>query len=333
MIDYLNNRWDNWVYIWIMRIIVFILLFLGNIKIEMLALTVILMLITDIVFTSYKYYKYKNEMEEKKNILNSLDKTYYVHELLSRPKNEEAAIYYDIMKLANRDMIGEIAKVRNEHNDFRELIEEWIHEMKTPITSINLSVGEGENIELIEEVKRLNDILELCLTAIRIGDLQRDYHLDTINTADLVHGIIMEEKQMIRSKDIHFKVKVSLNSKYKSDFKWSRFIIYQIIINAIKYSDYGGVVEITEFRNEYSYAIAIKNYGKGIPKSELPRIFEKGFTGSKIERKSASGLGLYLVKQTADKMNISIKVDSIENEYTEFMVVFPQESQPFNSVS
>ena len=98
MIDYLNNRWDNWVYIWIMRIIVFILLFLGNIKIEMLALTVILMIITDIVFTSYKYYKYKNEMEEKKNILNSLDKTYYVHELLSRPKNEEAAIYYDIMK-------------------------------------------------------------------------------------------------------------------------------------------------------------------------------------------------------------------------------------------
>lgn len=332
--SFLEDKWGTVFYIWIVRIVVSIFLLLAGTKLVAVFLMTILYLLCDFLYFIVKYKNYVAEKKKADKIIENLDRHYYIHELIKRPKNGENAIYYDLMKLSNQDMVREIREKSNKLQEFRELIEEYIHEMKTPLTSIELISESFQNkTDLKIEVSRLEDILALCLTVIRMESLEKDYHLDNINISNLIHEIILEEKQQVRQKNIVLNISISPNSIVKSDEKWVAFILKQIIVNAIKYVEIDGKIEIFEEVKNFNYLLHIRDNGIGIPESDLPRVFERGFTGSKVQRQSASGLGLYLSKTCADKMNIKIDIESEYKKYTQVTLAFPQEREPFQIVS
>ncbi|RVU54377.1 sensor histidine kinase [Anaerosphaera multitolerans] len=331
---YFENNWEIIFYLWITRVLVSVLMVLSGAKLEMFLLTIILYFVFDFIYFGLKFLSFKKEREQLKNLVSNIEHHYYIHELVKRPKSEEGAMYFDLMKLSSQDMVREIRYNNEKLKESREFIEEWIHEMKTPITSLKIM---GESVAdkkgFYEELKRLEDILNLSLNYIRLDTLEKDYHVESVNIFDSIHEIIIAEKQWIREKGITLEINVNSKTFIKTDGKWLSFILNQIIINSIKYSKNGGSIKIDEEIEDFNYILYIEDRGVGIPKSDLPRIFEKGFTGSGVQRKSASGLGLYLAKRCADKMNVKIDVQSKESEYTSFRLSFPVAIEPFNTVS
>ena len=110
-----------------------------------------------------------------------------------------------------------------------------------------------------------------------------------------------------------------------TDEKWLSFILSQIIQNALKYFDKPKkVLSIYSEENNTSVSLVIRDNGCGISASDLPRIFEKGFTGSDRTKGSSTGMGLYLAKTLCDRLGLGLAVESREGEFTKVTVIFPK---------
>ena len=111
-----------------------------------------------------------------------------------------------------------------------------------------------------------------------------------------------------------------VNIKCYTDEKWLEFILNQIITNSIKYrNDNNAVVKITGIQNKENIILKIKDNGIGIKKSEIDRIFDKGF--------KSTGIGLYLCKRLCEGIGMEIDANSKENEYTEIVIIIPREKK------
>lgn len=278
----------------------------------------VLYLITD-------YLQYKKEYKRINNLLEELDKRYLIVEILESPKNLQGQLYFYILKRACHDMVTEISKIKGEYLDYKEYLEEWIHEMKTPLTTISLIQPSdlNYNMRLKGELSKLSNLLETSLYYIRSNSLEKDYYIKEFNLSDIIHNAILQEKEQLQSKDIEIKVNLS-NEKVYSDEKWIGFIFHQILLNSIKYVDVGGKINIYDEINRDGLTLIIKDNGCGISASDVSRVFEKGFTGKNRRKDKASGIGLYLCKKSADKMNLGLSVESKEGEYTKVKLFFPK---------
>ena len=206
----------------------------------------------------------------------------------------------------NIDHLTERQKERQESLDYYTL---WVHQIKTPIAVMRMILqGEDteEHRELLAELFRIEQYADMVLSYIRLGSSQTDfvfqeYDLDTI----IKQAIHKYAPMFIRCKIglIYEPVRMSV----LTDEKWLLFILEQLLSNAVKYTEEGTVTIAVSPEQ----VLSVTDTGMGIAPEDLPRIFEKGFTGYHgREDKRATGLGLYLCKQTADKLGISISVRS-----------------------
>lgn len=293
---------------------------------NILYLLSLIILIVGIIFLSIGFIRYHLKYKKLRDIVEGLDRRYLITEILDRPANSEAAFYYDLLKSANRDMVTELAENRAEYLDYREFIEEWIHEMKTPLTTI--SMLNTDDVEYQKKLKRqfikLSDLLDMSLYYIRSNTLEKDYQVQKINLAGLVHQTILKEKDRLLVKNIVLNVDCDEDTFVYADEKWIAFILHQIMLNAIQYVDSLGGISISECEDVDTVRLMIRDNGCGISAADLPRVFEKGFTGRNKKRDKASGIGLYLCKKSADKMGIGLDIKSREGEYTEVTICFPK---------
>ncbi len=110
-----------------------------------------------------------------------------------------------------------------------------------------------------------------------------------------------------------------------TDEKWLSFMISQVLNNAIKYLDKDKkAIEIYSEVHDNQVVLVVLDNGCGIRASDMPRIFDKGFTGSNRKREYATGIGLYLVKKLSEKLDIAVSIDSKYQEYTKVSFVFPK---------
>lgn len=293
---------------------------------NILYLLSLVILVVGIIFLSIGFVSYHLKYKKLRAIVEGLDKRYLITEIIDRPANSEAAFYYDLLKSANQDMVTELAANRTEYLDYREFIEEWIHDMKTPLTTI--AMLNTEDVKYQDKLKRqfakLSDLLDMSLYYIRSNTLEKDYQVQRINLAGLVHQTILKEKDRLLTKTIVLHVDCDQDTFVYADEKWVAFILHQIMLNAIQYVDSRGEISIFECEDVENIRLMIRDNGCGISAADLPRVFEKGFTGRNKKRDKASGIGLYLCKKSADKMRIGLDIESKEGKYTEVIICFPK---------
>ena len=142
----------------------------------------------------------------------------------------------------------------------------------------------------------------------------------------------MVNNMLIKNKDalLENKINIALHDlqyTVNTDNKWLVFILSQIVQNSIKYSKgENRNIEIFGEENKEKVSLHIKDNGIGIKSGELPRVFDKGFTGTngRINGKKSTGIGLYLSKKLCDKLGLSIEITSSENVGTELIITFPK---------
>ncbi len=199
----------------------------------------------------------------------------------------------------------------------------WIHQIKTPITAGKLicdSDIENENIKNIKkELIYIEDYTNMALSYLKMANHNTDMDISLVNLDDIIRPLIKKYAILFISNNIKLEYK-KLNVRVITDSKWCMVVIEQLLSNAIKYTK-NGTVSIT-FNEKENY-LEIKDNGIGIKESDLPKIFDKGYSGfNGRQNQKSTGIGLFLVKQILDKLGQKVKLESKLDEGTSVKVYF-----------
>ncbi|MFT4445638.1 sensor histidine kinase [Parvimonas sp. G1967] len=199
----------------------------------------------------------------------------------------------------------------------------WIHQIKTPITAGKLicdSDIENENVKNIKkELIYIEDYTNMALSYLKMSKHNTDMDISLVNLDDIIRPLIKKYAILFISNNIKLEYK-KLNVKVITDSKWCMVVIEQLLSNAIKYTK-NGIVSIS-FNEKENY-LEIKDNGIGIKDSDLPKIFDKGYSGfNGRQNQKSTGIGLFLVKQILDKLGQKVKLESKLGEGTSVKVYF-----------
>lgn len=259
------------------------------------------------------YFSRKKYLDKLLDMTEKLDERYLLPEIMQEPERADEQVFYQIMKMAEKSMLERIGEVQRERKEYKEYIEQWIHEVKTPITAIKLICENNRcsfTRELMAELENINRFTEQALYYARSEHTEKDYSVREINLSDVVHGAIADNKYLLRQNNVAVTVEDVEYSIY-SDDKWLRFILDQLISNAVKYRADQPVLHFFTVKENDRIILSVEDNGIGIPQSDLPRIFEKGFTGQNGRTiHSSTGIGLYLCRRLCDKLGIGISASS-----------------------
>lgn len=259
------------------------------------------------------YWKRSRQMRQLLDMAGQLSERYLISEVMELPEQAEDQVYYRLLKMAGKSMLEQIGEVQRERQEYKEYIEQWIHEVKTPITAIKLICENNRcsfTRELMAELENINRFTEQALYYARSEHTEKDYSVREISLSDVVHGAIADNKYLLRQNNVAVTVEDVEYSIY-SDDKWLRFILDQLISNAVKYRTDQPVLHFFAVKKTDSIILSVLDNGIGIPQGDLPRIFEKGFTGQNGRTiHSSTGIGLYLCRRLCDKLGIGISASS-----------------------
>lgn len=259
------------------------------------------------------YFSRKKYLDKLLDMTEQLEERYLLPEIMQEPERADEQVFYQIMKMAEKSMLERIGEVQRERKEYKEYIEQWIHEVKTPITAIKLICENNRcsfTRELMAELENINRFTEQALYYARSEHTEKDYSVREINLSDVVHGAIADNKYLLRQNNVAVTVEDMEYSIY-SDDKWLRFILDQLISNAVKYRADQPVLHFFAVKENDRIILSVEDNGIGIPQSDLPRIFEKGFTGQNGRTiHSSTGIGLYLCRRLCDKLGIGISASS-----------------------
>lgn len=227
---------------------------------------------------------------------------------------------------AKKELISQNRISRKEMLDYYGM---WVHQIKTPIAAMDILLQNTEQVlyqldeeaitndllEIIREAMPVSDMkmelfkieqyVEMALTYLRVEDMSSDLSFKKYDLDSIIRQAIKKHSRMFISKKIKMNFQPT-ESKIVTDEKWFVFVLEQLISNALKYTREGAVSIYMEGKS-----LVIEDTGIGIPAEDLPRIFEKGFTGyNGRENKKSTGIGLYLCKNIMDKLQWNINVTS-----------------------
>ena len=309
--------------IFFLALVVFLLFFYGVDIIFILLLTGFFLAVQG-VFQWCLYQKKKTASQHMMNLVDELEESYYIAEIIPKPKEMQNEAYYYALKKACKAMNDEIGKITKEKQEYQEYIESFAHEIKIPIGALALTFDNAKNYTLKKETDKIFQLVEQMLYYARSEDTENDYFVKPLNLEEVMHNVILKFRHSFMEKTAIVDMQ-DINHVIYTDEKWLTFILSQIIQNAIKYFDkQENRLTITSQDNETQILLMIEDNGCGIKSSDLPRVFEKGFTGSDRKKTNATGMGLYLSKKLCDRLGLEIKIASIENEYTRVTLVFPK---------
>ena len=308
---------------------IIILLMLIAFKIDyslIIAITIVLFLMILIIILE-GYFRKRSFYNTLINNTNKLDKKYLVLETLYKPDFYEGKIAYDVLYDINKSMTENVKKHNDQLTDFKEYIEMWIHEIKVPIASLVLQIHNNKDKkskDILKKINKIDELTEQILYYVRTESIEKDYLIKDANLNKIVGEVALKNKDYLLENKINF-VCDNLNYDVLTDSKWLVFILNQIVNNSIKYKKEKGdaILKIYAENNKKSGKLIIEDNGIGIIESDLPRVFDKSFTGynGRIRHKS-TGMGLFIAKSLCDRLGHKIEIESKQNEYTKVIITF-----------
>lgn len=270
--------------------------------------------------------------------LDALDESYLATELTERPAFLEGQLFYDALERESRAMRDRIAAARRRSREYREYVETWVHEIKTPIAAARLVARNNPSPatdSMDAELDAIEGYVEQALYYSRGTSLERDFQIRQVVLADVVRDALRHKARTLIGARVAPELG-ALDFTVRADPKWLAFVIGQVLVNAAKYQgekDGEGRVRIWAERQEtgldaWETRLAIADDGIGIPASDVGRVFDKGFTGENGRRFARStGMGLYLVRELCEKMGVSAWLESEEGTGTTVYLSFPDSAR------
>ena len=293
----------------------------------------ILILIIGII-DSAAYRRRHQALERLKSIVTALD----IDQELPAPLDQIEQDYQELIQIINQSRSGIINEADRIHHDLVDYYTIWVHQIKTPIAAMRLllqSEPTETRAELLDQLFRIEQYVEMVLQYLRMESMNADLLISRNDLDEIVRSAIRKYSQTF----IHKKIKLDyqeLHCEVLTDAKWLTFVIEQLLSNALKYTPAGGTITIymephapgvtpappdalatsaatpeTLATPAATATLVIADTGIGIEPEDIPRVFERGFTGynGRLDRK-ASGIGLSLCRRILDQLSHTITLES-----------------------
>lgn len=233
--------------------------------------------------------------------------------------------YRELAQMCREELKNKIAALDRVHNETIEYYTMWVHQIKTPLAALSLILGDGGDPRAREELFKIERYAEMALRFPRTGSLKSDLVLSRQD----IDALIRESVKKYSVLFIGARVTLVLENTgvfAVTDGKWFCFMLEQFISNAVKYTRAGGTIKISAGNRPRS--IVILDSGIGIRQEDVPRVFERGYTGinGRVDKR-ASGIGLYTAKTVADALGAYVSLTSEEGKGTRVEIVLPKDGE------
>lgn len=264
--------------------------------------------------------------------IEALDRTRYIGNLVDEPSFSEGRLALDAMLALTQLNKDELGELRTQNHDRAQYTELWVHEVKTPLAAAKLVLDRmhGPDVAKLKiELERIEGLVEQALFAARSDTLVNDYLIREVRLADAVGEACKSNMCYLASCGVTLNMQVDPQVTVMADRTWLAFILNQLITNAAKYDASTITFTTYEEGNEGPHActvLELRDDGCGIPAADVPRVFDRGFTGE-VGRAhgSATGMGLFLVARMCAQMGLDVLLASEESIGTRVQIKFPHD--------
>lgn len=289
-------------------------------------LLLIVWLLTVSAILAWNFWKEKTYLEELEEIMDELDQRYLFAECVPRPRHLYERKLFALMRRSGKSMIESVSDAQTAGREYREYVEQWVHEIKTPITAAKL-ICQNENSEtrrkLSRELAQIDAHVERALFYARVESTEKDFIIRKTSLSGLCDRAIQNHRTLLIQNGVRVETE-GLNETIYTDSKWAAFMLGQLLQNSARYHGNEPVVTLSAKRLGNRVQLTVQDNGIGIPAHELPRIFDRGFTGSNGRlRGGSTGMGLYLCRRLADTLKIDLRCVSWEGTGTSVILTFP----------
>ncbi|MEK5030545.1 sensor histidine kinase [Paenibacillus sp. FSL R7-0302] len=225
----------------------------------------------------------------------------------------------------------QLTAVKLQQEQHLTFIDQWVHQMKTPLSVIELTVqnmDEPEFASIREELERMRSGLHTVLYMARLRAFEKDFHIKPVSLPKLVNEVVHDHRRLFIRSHIFPEVQASTpDITAQTDEKWLFFMLSQIMNNAIKYSaadntENGRKITVSCYLRGMDAVIEVKDRGIGIQASDLKRVFDPFFTGDNGRGlRESTGMGLYLTKESADRLGHRLELESAAGEGTVVRII------------
>ena len=295
------------IFLFIVFALVFGIVFsLYDLEIEAIYYSVMLCSFIGLIYICINFINYYKKHVQLYKLQNEISIS---SENLPSPKTLMEEDYTNLILNLNKEYKTYISKSDIAKSDMIDYYTMWVHQIKTPISAMKLLIQTSESeisSDLSSELFKIEQYVEMVLSYIRLGSNENDFVIKEYDLDNIVRQAIRKYAPLFIRKKINLDFQPT-NYKVLTDEKWLVFVIEQLLSNAIKYTN-KGKISIYSLENK---KLVIEDTGIGISKEDIPRIFDKGFTGYNGRTdKKATGLGLYLCKNILDKLSHKISIES-----------------------
>ncbi|MGT2933596.1 sensor histidine kinase [Streptococcus catagoni] len=282
----------------------------------------LLVFISLIVYLLSRFYKlfriYSLSFEEQKTLEEFL---------LDSPRNSFEETHNALVSKMLELYYREKNQQKKEKRVQKVLIYRFVHQLKTPVSVLKLLSEKNETVGDFEiankQVETIQYHLNQLLEVYRLDDLKNDFMVESVNLSLICKDVINQLKDYFIAKSVFPKLEIDPSVRVYSDAKWLKLIIFQLVTNAIKYSNPNQQLNFTLKYSEKSTILAIKDQGDGIPKEELSKVFDLFYIGENGRNNGdSSGLGLYIVKTLTQYLGHGISLSSEVGKGTEVTIRF-----------
>ena len=320
-----------------------IIFFLYQLPIEPMVYVTVFWLITGICACLNGFYRYRKKVEQLELIAAAPDINL---SQMDSPVGQDERFQQEIMQQLNQMRIDVENASQKASEDMTDYYTMWAHQIKTPIFALRLLLQESpeENKEKLSELFKIEQYVEMVLGYLRTEDMSSDLKLSRCSLDRIIRDQIHKYAGIFVSKKLTLTYE-SISQDVLTDEKWLGFVIGQILSNALKYTRTGGIriylekklsldtddVSISigndDCNKVENFTLVIEDTGIGIRAEDIPRIFEKGYTGvNGRESNRATGIGLYLCNKIMNCLGHRIYAVSEEGKGTKVFLEFSQEN-------
>lgn len=287
---------------------------------EAVVYAVILCASVALIVIAIRFLQFRAEYQKREALLHDLD---LLKGNLPEARTPEQAQWIAVISELYEQCRQADARIRSEKTDMLDWFTVWVHQIKIPISVMHMQLEEAdtaENRAIAEELFRIEQYVEMVLCYFRLDGTASDLVSGKLQVDGVIRGCIRKYAPFFVRKRLHLEY-AGTDLTAVTDSKWLSFIIGQILSNAVKYTESGSVtIHVSDDRT-----VTVSDTGIGIAAEDIPRIFERGYTGyNGRSAQKSTGLGLYLVKKACGRLGIQITVESTVGAGTSVSLKLPE---------
>lgn len=275
---------------------------------------------------AYDFFKCRGRLRELEAVMDGLDQKHLFAECAPPPRDAYERRLFCLMRRSGKAMIEAVSNARAAQREYQAYVESWVHEIKTPITAAQLicrNAGPEIRRKLACEIAQIDNHVERALFYARAQNPEKDFIIRQTDLADIAAQAIQRHRSLLIQSGVRVETE-NLDYAVYTDGKWVCFMLGQLLQNAARYRSEAPVVALSARKIGSQVQLTVRDNGIGIPPHELPRIFERGFTGSNgRSRGGSTGMGLYLCRRLAGFLEIDLRVTSEDGQGTSVTLTFP----------